>query len=396
MTPSVAVDLARRLVRCRSVTPADGGALPLLADVLGQGGFRTELVSFSAPGRADVLNLYARLGTAAPCLAFAGHTDVVPPGDEVAWTHDPFGGVIADGRLYGRGACDMKGGVAASVAAALAHRERHGPPRGSIAFLLTGDEEGPAVNGTAKLLDWAAARGERFDACVLGEPTNPERLGEMVKIGRRGSLTGEVTVHGRQGHVAYPHRALNPLPALLRLLGALTGPPLDAGTAHFDPSNLELVSIDTGNPSNNVIPAEARARFNVRFNDRWTDRTLAEEIARRLKAVDGAALHTLTFQPCNALAFLTEPGPFTVLVQEAVRAETGLTPALSTAGGTSDARFIVRRCPVVEFGPVGRTMHATDEHVDVADLDRLAAIYGRIIARFFEAAQQREGEYLQK
>ncbi len=396
MTGSRALDLAQKLIRCRSVTPADGGALPLLAGTLRDAGFAVDLVPFSGAGEPEVLNLYARLGTAAPCLLFAGHTDVVPPGQPTAWTHDPFGGTVADGRLYGRGACDMKGGVACAVAAALTHVERHGPPPGSIAFLLTGDEEGPAINGTAKLLDWAAARGERFDACVLGEPTNPEALGDMVKIGRRGSITGEITVHGRQGHVAYPHRALNPLPPLVRLIAALTASALDDGTAHFDPSNLELVSIDTGNPSNNVIPAEATARFNIRFNDRWTDVTLAEEMARRLSAADARAPYALAFQPCNARAFLTEPGPFSTLVRDAVAAETGRTPVLSTTGGTSDARFIVRHCPVVEFGLVGRTMHAVDEHVDLADLDRLTAVYGRIIAAFFETAQQRSGAYSQK
>ncbi len=383
MSLSRAADLAQRLIRCRSVTPADGGALPLIADLLRPAGFAVDLVPFAERGGPEVLNLYARLGEARPCLAFAGHTDVVPPGDPAAWRHDPFAGAVEDGLLYGRGACDMKGAVACMVAAVLDHVERRGPPPGSIAFLLTGDEEGPAVNGTARLLDWLSGRGESFDACVLGEPTNPERLGDMVKIGRRGSLTGEVTVHGRQGHVAYPHLAQNPLPSLLRLAGALLAPPLDEGTAQFDPSNLELVTVDTGNPSHNVIPAEARLRFNVRFNDRWTDETLAAEIRRRLAAVADATPSTLTVQPCNALAFLTEPGPFTALVADAVEAETGRAPALSTTGGTSDARFIVRHGPVVEFGLVGRTMHAVDEHAALVDLDRLTAVYGRVIDRFF-------------
>ena len=256
------------------------------------------------------------------------------------------------------------------------------PAEGSVALLLTGDEEGPAVNGTVKLLDWALNRGERFEACVVGEPTNPDALGDMIKNGRRGSLTGELRVLGRQGHVAYPHRADNPIPHMLRLLGALLATPLDAGTAHFDPSNLEIVTVDTGNPATNVIPAEARARFNIRFNDTWTPQTLAAEVARRLESVAGPARFDLTFQPCNALAFVTAPCAFTSLVVEAVEAETGRRPALSTSGGTSDARFISAACPVVEFGLVGRTMHAVDEHVAVADIDRLTAIYGRIIARF--------------
>jgi succinyl-diaminopimelate desuccinylase len=280
----------------------------------------------------------------------------------------------------------MKGGIAAFVAAALAHVAARGAPtRGSIALLITGDEEGPAVNGTVKLLAWALARGERFDACVVGEPTNPDALGDMIKNGRRGSLTGDLVVHGQQGHVAYPRRADNPIPHLLRLLGALIATPLDAGTAHFDPSNLEIVTVDTGNPATNVIPAEARARFNIRFNERWTPATLAAEIERRLAAVAQGARYALTFQPCNALAFITAPGAFTTMVCEAIEAETGRRPVLSTSGGTSDARFIATACPVVEFGLVGRTMHAVDEHVAVADIDSLAAIYGRLIERFLDA-----------
>ena len=286
--------------------------------------------------------------------------------------------------VWGRGACDMKGGIAAAMAAALAHAAEHGASRGSISFLIAGDEEGPAVNGTAKLLDWARARGERFDACVLGEPTNPGRMGEMIKIGRRGSLTGEIVVEGRQGHVAYPHLADNPIPRLMRALGALKAEPLDGGTAHFDPSNLEVVAVDTGNPSANVIPASVRARFNVRFNDGWTPDTLADEIRRRIAAA-GVGAQSLSFLPCNALAFLTEPGAFTALVAEAVEAETGVKPALSTTGGTSDARFIVRDCPVVEFGLVGQTMHMVDERVSVADLDALRRVYARVIEGFLRA-----------
>ncbi len=380
---SRAVRLAQDLIRCRSVTPDEGGALTLLHDVLEPAGFQVDLVPFAAPDTPTVLNLYARIGTGGPCLLFAGHTDVVPPGKAAAWRFDPFSGTVEGGLLYGRGASDMKGGVAAFVAAALAHLDAHGPlASGSIALMITGDEEGPAVNGTVKLLEWALERGERFDGCLVGEPTNPDALGDMIKNGRRGSLTGDLVVQGRQGHVAYPHRADNPIPHLLRLLAGLLATPLDGGTHQFDPSNLEIVTVDTGNPASNVIPAEVRARFNVRFNDRWTPATLASEIEERLRRAAGSARYTLTFQPCNALAFLTAPGPFTTLVADAVEAGTGRRPALSTSGGTSDARFIAAACPVVEFGLVGRTMHAVDEHVGIADIDSLAGIYKRIIERF--------------
>ncbi|MCW6510198.1 succinyl-diaminopimelate desuccinylase [Lichenifustis flavocetrariae] len=377
------VDLLGDLIRCPSVTPTEGGALQLLAGLLAEAGFSVERPTFSEPGLPDVQNLYARLGTASPCLVFAGHTDVVPPGDLGGWRHPPFSGEIADGMIYGRGACDMKGGVAASVAAVLAYIDRHGPPPGSIAFLITGDEEGPAVNGTPKLLAWAEARGERFDHCLLGEPTNPDALGDMIKIGRRGSLSGSVTVQGRQGHVAYPHRAENPIPPLLHLLQALLATPLDGGTPYFDPSNLEIVSVDVGNPSTNVIPAQATGRFNIRFNDLWTPETLEAELRRRLSVAGQTARTTLDLHPCNALAFLTSPGDFTSLVAEAVTAETGRQPALSTTGGTSDARFIVSHCPVVEFGLVGQTMHAVDEAVSLADVEALTRIYERVLAVYF-------------
>ncbi len=377
-----ALEVLQALLRCPSVTPAEGGALDILQGVLEPAGFAVHRVTFSAPGTPDVANLYARIGTEAPNLVFAGHTDVVPPGDAGSWRHPPFSGTVEDGMIWGRGACDMKGGVAAAVAAALDHVARHGTPKGSISFLITGDEEGPAVNGTAKLLDWARDRGERFEACILGEPTNPTRMGEMIKIGRRGSLTGEIVIEGRQGHVAYPHLADNPIPRLLRVLAALKAEPLDAGTAHFDPSNLEVVTVDTGNPSANVIPADCRARFNIRFNETWTPETLAAELRRRVGTADAGA-HRLEFLPCNALAFLTEPGPFTQIVAEAVEAETGTAPVLSTTGGTSDARFITRDCPVVEFGLVGQTMHAVDERVSLDDLAKLQAVYGGVLRRYF-------------
>ena len=379
-----ALDVLRALLRCPSVTPAEGGALDVVQGFLEPAGFAVHRVTFSEPGTPDVENLYARIGSGGPHLAFAGHTDVVPPGDASSWRHPPFSGTVADGAVWGRGACDMKGGVAAAVAATLGHVAEHGAARGSVSFLITGDEEGPAVNGTAKLLDWARDRGIRFDACLLGEPTNPSRMGEMIKIGRRGSLTGEITVEGRQGHVAYPHLADNPIPRLMRALAALTAGPLDAGTVHFDPSNLEVVAVDTGNPSANVIPAACRARFNVRFNDSWTPGALSDEIRRRVAAA-GIGAHQIAFAPCNALSFLTEASAFTRTVAEAVEAETGLKPILSTTGGTSDARFIVRDCPVVEFGLVGQTMHRVDERVSVDDLTVLQRIYGRVIESFLKS-----------
>ncbi|AMB44770.1 succinyl-diaminopimelate desuccinylase [Methylobacterium sp. AMS5] len=379
--------LAQALIRCPSVTPEEGGALSFLADRLAEAGFSVERPVFSESGTPDIQNLYARIGTAGPVLVFAGHTDVVPPGEIGSWTHGPFSGDVADGFLYGRGAVDMKGGIACMLAATLAFLDRHGPDfGGSIAFLVTGDEEGPAVNGTVKLLDWAKARGERFAHCLLGEPTNPDTLGEMIKIGRRGSLTGRITVHGRQGHVAYPHRAENPIPGLLRLASALIADPLDGGTAHFDASNLEFTTIDVGNPATNVIPASAKAVFNVRFNDDWTADTLGAEIRRRLEAAAGNAVRfSLDLQPSNSPAFLTQPDAFVDRVAGAIEAETGRRPALSTTGGTSDARFIKDACPVIEFGLVGRTMHETDERVAVADLDRLTAIYGRVLERYFSS-----------
>ncbi|MGJ3263703.1 MAG: succinyl-diaminopimelate desuccinylase [Salinarimonas sp.] len=384
MDPRRAVDLARELIRCPSVTPAEGGALALLAGVLERAGFRVERPVFSAPGTPDVENLYARIGTGAPVLVLAGHTDVVPPGDEGRWTHAPFSGEVVEGVLYGRGAVDMKGGIAAMLAAALDFAATRPGFPGSIAVLITGDEEGPAINGTVKLLDWAKARGERFDACILGEPTNPERLGDMIKIGRRGSLSGTLVVHGVQGHVAYPHLARNPIDGMVRLIAGLKAEPLDTGTAHFGASNLEVTTVDVGNPAKNVIPAQARASFNIRFNDTWTPATLEAEIRRRLDVAAGNSVTwEATFEDTNAVAFLTEPNDFVRLVQDAIEAETGIRPVLSTTGGTSDARFIKDHCPVLEFGLVGQTMHQVDERVPVADLERLQAIYGRVLAAYF-------------
>jgi succinyl-diaminopimelate desuccinylase len=363
-----------------------------LGRVLAEAGFAVERPVFSEAGTPDIQNLYARLGTAAPCLVFAGHTDVVPPGDAGSWRHDPFGGAVADGMLYGRGAADMKGGIACWLAATLAHLEEHGRPAGSIAFLITGDEEGPAVNGTVKLLDWARARGERFDHCVLGEPTNPAALGDMIKIGRRGSLTGRITVHGRQGHVAYPHRSENPIPGMLRLAAGLLAEPLDGGTAHFDASNLEFTTLDVGNPATNVIPAEARAVFNIRFNDTWTADTVKAEIVRRLDvaATDQAlrpernpSRYELVWAERPSHVFLTRNNALIGSLSAAVEAVTGRAPKLSTTGGTSDARFIKDYCPVVEFGLVGQTMHMVDERVALVDLETLTQIYGTFISRWF-------------
>jgi succinyl-diaminopimelate desuccinylase len=378
------VAIARDLIRCRSVTPAEGGALALLETTLAGAGFAVERVTFSEPGFADIQNLYARIGSSPPHFVFAGHTDVVPPGDEAKWTHPPFCADIADGVLYGRGAVDMKGAVACAVAAAFDYLAgKATAQKGSISFLITGDEEGVAVNGTVKLLQWAAARGETFDHCVLGEPTNPAALGDMIKIGRRGSLNGTLIVSGTQGHVAYPHLADNPIPRLIRIVDALLSQPLDRGSAHFDASNLEFTSVDVGNPTVNVIPGEARARLNIRFNDCHTQTSLKALIEQRAAEAAAGTRWRFEWEPSNADAFVTAPGPFVMLVSEAVTEVTGRTPALSTSGGTSDARFIKDYCPVVEFGLANPTMHQVNERVPTADLVTLTAIYRRILERYF-------------
>ncbi|MGI8568856.1 MAG: succinyl-diaminopimelate desuccinylase [Methylocella sp.] len=377
---TAALDLCRALVRCRSVTPEDGGALGVLEAALKQAGFATQRISFSEPGTPDIDNLYARFGTRAPFLVFAGHTDVVPVGEAAKWRFDPFAAELADGAIIGRGTADMKSGVAAFAAAACDYAAR-GSPNGSIGFLITGDEEGPAINGTEKLLRWAYEKGERFDHCIVGEPTSLEVLGDTIKIGRRGCLNGTLIVEGRQGHAAHPGRADNPIPRLMALLTALTAAPLDSGTPHFEASNLELVSVDVGNPAFNVIPAQARARFNVRFNDSWSPDSLAAELRGRLDSV--GAKFTLNFEACNAPAFLTTPDSFTKLVTDAVVRKTGRRPVLSTSGGTSDARFIRAYCPVLEFGLPGATSHMVDEHIAVADLEGLTEIYAAILKEYF-------------
>jgi succinyl-diaminopimelate desuccinylase len=387
MTATDALSITRALVQCPSVTPVEGGALRYLEGLLRDAGFAVHRPVFTEEGTPDIDNLYARIGEGSPCLVFAGHTDVVPPGTLAAWTHPPFGAEIVDGRLYGRGAEDMKGGVAAAVAAALAHLKTHGvPKKGSIAFLITGDEEGPAINGTVKLLAWAKARGEPMDHCILGEPTNVEAVGDVIKIGRRGSLTGHIAVHGKQGHVAYPERAVNPIHGMTKLLTGLLATPLDGGTAHFAPSNLEMTTLDVGNPTSNVVPNEAKATFNIRFNDTWTPQTLEAEIRRRLdEAAEAGIRYTAIFAKTNAVAFVTQPGPFVTLVTDAVSAVTGRTPKLSTTGGTSDARFIKDYCPVLEFGLVGRTMHQIDENIGIADLDMLTRCYAGVLREYFKA-----------
>ncbi len=383
-SPSV-IDIARALVAFPSVTPDDAGALPYVQRLLAEAGFAVEIVSFAESRTPAIENLWARFGRDAPNFVFAGHTDVVPPGDVAGWRFPPFSATLADGALWGRGVADMKGGVAAALAAALRFIAR-GAFKGSISFLLTGDEEGPAVNGTVKLIDWALKRGERFDACLLGEPTSQAALGDTIKHGRRGSLTGRLTLVGKQGHVAYPDLADNPIRALAPILDALQAPPLDSGAADFDPSNLEIVSVDVGNPATNVIPGEARLVFNVRFNDRWTPATLSAEIERRVAAAAKGARYSLAFEPTNAVAFLTARGPFTDLVARAIEETTGRKPKLSTSGGTSDARFIKNACPVVEIGLVGTTMHAIDERVAVDDLETLSRVYERALELYFAAS----------
>jgi succinyl-diaminopimelate desuccinylase len=380
-----AIELARALIRCRSVTPEDAGAIELLDVVLGKAGAHCHRLTFSDTDTPKIENLYARIGDGEPHLCFAGHTDVVPPGDESLWHHPPFAAEIVDGILYGRGASDMKGAIAAFVAAALDFVAAKGENfEGSISFLITGDEEGPAINGTRKVLDWMRAKNELPDHCIVGEPTNATKLGETIKIGRRGSLNGRLNVTGVQGHVAYPHLAANPVKGLIRVLDRFYDEPLDHGTAHFSPSNLEVTSIDVGNEAVNVIPAKAEARFNIRFNDRHEARTLETLLRQRtLQALEGTDLgFTLVFEPPSQ-AFITTPGPLDALLSEAIRDVTGLMPSLSTDGGTSDARFIKELCPVVEFGLLTASIHKIDENVAVDDLTRLTAIYQHFLELYF-------------
>jgi len=374
------IELSRALIRCPSVTPADAGALDVLQGVLQTMGFTCHRLPFG-DGGPEVDNLYARIGDGAPNFCFAGHTDVVPVGDAGAWSVDPFAAEIRDGRLYGRGASDMKTGIA-SFAAAVAEYldDLDGVIDGSVSFLITGDEEGPAINGTVKVLDWLRKRGERIDACLVGEPTNPKALGEMVKVGRRGSLNCALEVRGVQGHAAYPQRADNPIPRLLRMLTDLHETRLDNGTDHFDPSTLTITSVDVGNPATNVIPARARAAFNIRFNDRHTSKGLTQWIESRCAAVD-ERFDLVT--DCSGEAFLSPPGRLSEVITDAVKRITGMIPELSTSGGTSDARFIRTVCPVAEFGMPGDTAHKVDENVLVSDISALTKIYRAVLDDFF-------------
>lgn len=375
-----AVKLTADLIRCPSVTPVEGGALVLLERVLSDAGFTCTRVD-----RNGTANLFARWGAkgANKSFGFNGHTDVVPVGDLAAWTQDPFGAAVVDGWMYGRGAVDMKSGVAAFVAAAVEF-VRDTPPDGAVVIAITGDEEGAATDGTVALLDWMAANGERMTHCLVGEPTCPDVLGQAMKIGRRGSLTCYITATGVQGHSAYPHRAKNPLHALVRLLDGMASHELDAGTAHFDASTLAVVTVDTGNPATNVIPATARATVNIRFNDAHSGASLTAWLqaqADRVQADTGVTFDLRV--SVSGTSFLTPPGAFSALVAGAVQAETGLVPEASTTGGTSDARFVKDHCPVVEFGLVGRTMHQVDERVEVAQIVALKAIYGRVLREYF-------------
>jgi succinyl-diaminopimelate desuccinylase len=378
------IALAQALIRCESVTPDEGGALTLLQSVLEPAGFTCHRMTFTEPGTPDVENLYARIGSSAPHLCFAGHTDVVPPGDLAAWTVPPFSGEIRNGVLYGRGAVDMKGGVACFVAAALRHLAAGRKHDGSISFLITGDEEGPSINGTMKVLDWLTSRREKLDACIVGEPSNPETLGDEVKIGRRGSLTVEIVVHGRQGHAAYPQKADNPIPKLARILDRLSSAEIDRGTPDFEPSNLQVTVLSVPNRAANVIPAEARATANIRYNNTWRRPTIEAWVREQCAAAAATinVTYDLEFSGTGDV-FLTKPGVLVDTLSAAIRAETGRAPALSTGGGTSDARFIKDLCPVVEFGLVNKTIHAIDEHVPLADLERLTAIYERFLADYF-------------
>ena len=370
-----AVDLAQRLIRCPSVTPAEGGAIDLLEAELSAIGFACTRLPFGEGG-SRIDNLYARYGSTSPHVCFAGHTDVVPVGDAAAWTRDPFGGDIVDGALFGRGAADMKGGVAAFVAAAAAAVA--GGISGSVSLLITGDEEGDAVNGTVRMVEWAMANDQIPDMCVVGEPTNPDALGDMIKNGRRGSLSGHLVVTGRQGHVAYPHLADNPLTRLVAMLAPVNGTELDGGTPHFLPSAANVTTIDVGNPATNVIPARAEAKFNIRFNTEHSAASLRAWLEEHFTRIGG---DWQAQWKANADPFITDPGPLTDMLAAAVAEVTGRTPALSTTGGTSDARFITRMCPVAEFGLVGKTMHQVDEHVAIADIEELCAIYQSFLAR---------------
>jgi succinyl-diaminopimelate desuccinylase len=381
--PLDAVALSQALIRCPSVTPADAGALAVLEAALTPLGFACRRLRFEDADTAPVENLYARIGKGAPHFCFAGHTDVVPLGDAAQWKHDPFGASLADGILYGRGAADMKTAIAAFAAAAERHLAK-GNLKGSIGLLITGDEEGNAINGTKKMLGWLCENGERIDHCIVGEPTSAAACGDTIKIGRRGSINFRIVVRGVQGQVGNPQRALNPIPILAVLVNRLAAEPLDNGTAHFEPSTLAFTSVDVGNDATNVIPAEASARFNIRFNDLHTPDTLKHRIEAAAKDVarEMGGEISVTSQT-SGVAFLTQPGSFTGLVSDAVTKVTGSKPEFSTSGGTSDARFIKDHCPVVELGLPGTTMHKVDECMPVSEIRRLTDIYESVLETYF-------------
>ena len=383
--------LAQALIRCPSVTPVDAGAQEVLAVALGEAGFDCHYLPFAEPEAEEVQNLFARIGENGPHLCFAGHTDVVPPGDEADWLHPPFAAVVDNGVLYGRGACDMKGAVAAFAAAAIdwvnAQQAAGKPLPGSLSFLITGDEEGPAINGTVKVLEWMADNGHVPDACIVGEPSCAEELGDTIKNGRRGSLNLFIECQGVQGHTAYPEKAINPVHALARLVHRMTERPLDEGTEFFQPSSVQFSTFDVGNAATNVIPERAKATCNIRFNTHHTPDSLrrwAQALAEEVQHETGARF--FMNMVVSGESFITEGGTLIEVMQEAVRAETGLTPALSTGGGTSDARFIKNYCPVAEFGLVNETIHQINERVLVEDLKRLQRIYRRMIELFFARA----------
>lgn len=379
-TPDAATLLAD-LIKCRSVTPAEGGTLTYLESWLRGAGFDVERLTFSAENTPDVENLFATIGSGKPHLVFNGHTDVVPPGDEARWTHPPFAAECADGVMFGRGAVDMKGGVACFLAATLDYLKSGEPLAGTLSFMITTDEEGPAINGSAKLVEWARERGYEFDAGLVGEPTSVKRLGDTIKIGRRGSLSFSLTVAGKQGHVAYPHQADNPVTGLVRLLGKLIEIKFDDANENFERSNLEITSVDVGNPVINIIPARATARFNLRFNDGWTLETMESFIRGKLD--ETGVSYELTITPLAAEAFLTRADTLLAPLTQAITEITGVNPEPSTGGGTSDARFVKDLCPVVEFGLIGDTLHQVDERVPLADLETVTAIYRRFLERFF-------------
>ena len=382
-SPHAAAHL-RALIACRSITPADDGAQAYLAGVLKDAGFAVRHLPFSAQGTPEIQNLFATIGSGSPHLVFAGHTDVVPPGDEARWSHPPFAAEVADGVMFGRGAVDMKGGIACFLAAAIACVAA-GRPKGTLSFLITGDEEGPAINGTERLIEWARTEGLSFDAALVGEPTSRERLGDTIKTGRRGSLSGTIIVRGVQGHAAYPHLADNPIPTLARVLARLTSLRLDDGNSDFEPSNLEITGIEADSTTFNVIPAEARARFNIRFNDYWSTMSLNALLRHEIAEVAEGDCEIAFERPSEW--FLTKPGPLATTLSEAIRAVTGTAPEATTGGGTSDARFFKDICPVVEFGLVGQSMHQVDERVALTDLEQLTTIYRGFLDSFFGQAR---------